>query len=268
MIDSHCHLAGEAFADDLEAVGARAAAAGVDRLLVILAAEDEAEWQRAEAVRVAVPHVRFATGVHPHQAGAFAADPAAVTALVVRRLDATPDVCAVGEIGLDYHYNLAPREAQQAVFRLQLELARARGLPVILHTRDADDDTLQALDAAGVTHGVFHCFTGDAVFAQRALATGLALSFSGIATFPAAGSIREALRLVPDDRLLVETDAPYLAPPPFRGTRNEPAHVVRVAEVAARERGVALERLDRQVTANFDRLFGGGIPRNTRRVNQ
>lgn len=258
MVDSHCHLAGEAFLPDLETVAARAAAAGVDRVLVILAADDDAEWSRVEAVRQALPSVRFAVGIHPHQAATYAANPNEAGALVARRLDAMPELCAIGEIGLDYHYDHAPRDLQQAVFRAQLALAQSRRLPVILHTREADDDTLQALGEVTLPGGVFHCFTGGPAQATRALATGFHLSFSGIATFPAATSIRDALRLVPDDRLLLETDAPYLAPPPFRGTRNEPAHVVRVAEVAARERGTGVEAVTAAVTRNFDVLFGRG----------
>jgi TatD DNase family protein len=257
MIDSHCHLAGEEFAADLEAVADRARAAGVDRLLVILAAEADAEFARVEAVRAAWPGVRFGIGVHPHHAQLFADDPERAARLARERLDATAGAVAIGEIGLDYHYDFSPREAQQAVFRAQLRLARALDLPVILHTREADDDTLGILAEEGgvLLRGVFHCFTGGRAFAERAVATGFYVSFSGIATFPAAGSIREAVRVVPADRILVETDAPYLAPPPHRGKRNEPAWVTKVAEVVARERGVAVAELAAGVTANFDRLF-------------
>ena len=163
MIDSHCHLAGEEFAADRDAVIARARSAGIDRALVILAAENDAEWAGGQEVARAWDAVRFAVGVHPHQAHVFAADPAAAAAAVATRLDASPLVCAVGEIGLDYHYDFSPRDVQQAVFRAQLALAQARHLPVVIHTREAEADTLALIveaQARGPLAGVFHCFTG------------------------------------------------------------------------------------------------------------
>jgi len=258
MIDSHCHLAGEEFVADRDAVIARARAAGIERALVILAAEDDAEWERANEVARAWTAVRFAVGVHPHQARVFTADAAAAAAAVAARLDASTLAVAVGEIGLDYHYDFSPREVQQAVFRAQLALARSRRLPVVIHTREAEADTLRLIveaQADGPLAGVFHCFTGGPEAAERALATGFFLSFAGILTFPRAVELREAVRRVPLDRLLVETDAPYLAPVPHRGTRNEPARVVETAAVVARERGLAVADVARIVADNFARLF-------------
>lgn len=255
MIDSHCHLADEAFAADLDAVIGRAREAGLTDALCILSAGDEAEAQRARNVRLRWPAVRFATGVHPHSAGDFAG-----------RVDASADVtlahaetfgaCGIGEIGLDYHYDFAPREVQQAVFARQLALARERRLPVIIHTREATDDTFAILKDSGEVRGVFHCFTGDSAMARRAVDIDFYLSFAGIVTFPKAAALREAARLVPADRLLIETDSPYLAPVPYRGKRNEPAYVARVLESLATLRGEAAADLEAAVTANFVRLFG------------
>jgi TatD DNase family protein len=263
MIDSHCHLADEAFANDLAAVVTRAREAGLTAALVILSAGDEAEAARARKVREAWPAVRFAAGVHPHSAGAFAGataaghagqpgDAAAKTAAHVTAFGA----CAVGEIGLDYHYDFAARDVQREVFAAQLALAQQLGRPVIIHTREATDDTFDILAQAGALRGVFHCFTGDAAMARRALDIGFFLSFSGILTFPKAESIREAARLVPDDRLLVETDSPYLAPVPFRGQRNEPAHVTRVVDALAALRGGTPSAMAERTSLNFTGLFG------------
>ncbi|MGD9903722.1 MAG: TatD family hydrolase [Vicinamibacterales bacterium] len=260
MIDSHCHLAGDEFLADGDAVIARARAAGLERALVILAAESEAEWARGRAVAAAWPAVRFAVGVHPHQAHLFAADPAAAAAAVARRLDDELRVQAVGEIGLDYHYDFSPPPVQHAVFAAQLALARSRHLPVVIHTREAEADTLRLIaeaQADGPLTGVFHCFTGGPAVAERALATGFFLSFAGILTFPRAVELREAVRMVPLDRLLVETDAPYLAPVPHRGTRNEPAWVTETLAAVARERGLPVAELGLIVRDNYDRLFAG-----------
>jgi len=255
MIDSHSHLADAAFETDLGDVVARAKAAGLTGALVILAAGDDAEAARARKVRDAWGAVRFATGVHPHSAGAFAGratDAAGAVVESVMRFTA----CAVGEIGLDYHYDYAPRDVQQEVFAAQLAIAKHLDRPVIIHTREATDDTFEILARAGGVRGVFHCFTGDAAMARRALDIGFHVSFSGIVTFPKADAIREAARLVPDDRLLVETDSPYLAPVPFRGKRNEPAHVARVVEALAELRGTDPARLAERTSLAFDGLFG------------
>ena len=258
MIDSHCHLADEAFAGDLDAAVARAREARLSTALCILSAGDEPEAERARRVTTAWPAVRFATGVHPHTAGPFAADPARA-ANVVRMADAECNACAIGEIGLDYHYDYAPRPVQQAVFAAQVDLARTRDLPVIIHTRDATEDTFAILrDAPGV-RGVFHCFTGDADMARRALEIGFYVSFAGIVTFPKADALREAARLIPADRLLIETDSPYLAPVPYRGKRNEPAFVARTLETLALVRGESPETLELAVDHNFERLFGSTL---------
>ena len=215
MIDSHCHLADEQFAGDLHAVVERARAAGVDGALCILDVLSQEEAVRADRVAEAWPDVAFAVGVHPHQAGAVDESTVGIdgVASVVRRaVEARSSTCAIGEIGLDYHYDFAPRETQIGVFRQQLVLARELGRPVVIHTREADDDTVDALRAegGGDVRGVFHCFTGDAAFARRALDLGFHVSFSGIVTFRNATSIREAAAIVPADRLLAETDSPYL----------------------------------------------------------
>jgi TatD DNase family protein len=256
VVDSHCHLAGSEFAGDLHDVVARARSAGVTGALVILAAEDDAEIAQAARVLGAWPECRLAVGVHPHHAHLFAADADEAARLVDRRLDALAAARAVGEIGLDYHYDFSPRDVQHRVFRAQLRLARRRGLPVVIHTREADDDTLQIIAEEGVARGVFHCFTGDAAAGRRAVATGFHVSIPGVVTFPKAGSLREAVTTIPADRLLVETDSPYLAPVPFRGKRNEPAYVAQVVAKVAESRGVGAAEIGRLVARNFAALFG------------
>ena len=257
MIDSHCHLADEAFEATLEAVIARARAAGVDGALCILDATNTAEAARSVRVAALWPAVQFAVGVHPHQAGVFADRLDEVDTHLRAAVSERPGTCAIGEIGLDYHYDFAPRDVQREVFRRQVQVASDLGHPIVIHTRDADDDTFAVLGANGgpAVSGVFHCFTGDAATAQRAVDLGFHVSFSGIVTFRTAEAIREAAALVPQDRLLVETDSPYLAPVPHRGKQNEPAWVVRVAEVVAEVRGVSLAEVQAQSTAAFDALF-------------
>jgi TatD DNase family protein len=259
MIDSHCHLAGEEFAADLGEVVARAKAAGVTGALCILAAEDDAEEASAEQVRTAWSDVRFAVGVHPHQAGVFKDDLAGVEAVVRRRVASQP-AAAIGEIGLDYHYDFSPRAVQHEVFARQVALARELRLPIVIHTREATDDTFALLreHGQGEVRGVFHCFTGDMDMARRALDLDFHLSFAGIVTFPKAGALREVAAFVPADRLLAETDAPYLAPVPHRGKRNEPAHVVRVYETLGALRGVSPGAVADTVAENFTRLVAGG----------
>ena len=257
LIDSHCHIAGPEFASDLDAVIARGQAAGVTGCLVILAADDAPELQQAASVSERWPTVRFSIGVHPHAAGTFASDPAAAATAVAHALDAQPLARGLGEIGLDYHYDFAPRDAQQAVFREQIGLARRRRLPIVIHTREAEDDTFRLLheESAGDVGGVFHCFTGDRAMARRALDLGFHVSLSGIVTFPRALELKEVARLVPLDRLLVETDSPFLAPVPHRGTRNEPAHVAQVASMVAELRGTTTEAIAEATSRNFVRLF-------------
>jgi TatD DNase family protein len=259
MIDSHCHLAGREFATDLDDAIRRARAAGLARCLVILAADEDEEFERAPVISGVWPDVKYSIGVHPHNAHKFGDSPDAAAGLTANRLDMTPSACAVGEIGLDYHYDFSPREVQQAVFRAQLRLARSRGLPVVIHTREAEEDTLRIIteESQGVLRGVFHCFSGDADAARRALATGFHVSIPGIVTFPKADALRDAARLVPDDRLLIETDSPYLAPMPYRGKRNEPAYVIETFRLVADLRGIDQAILGRQLIDNFDRLFAG-----------
>ena len=257
MIDSHFHLADEAFEGDLEAVVGRARAAGLTSGLCVLAAGDAGETARAARLAPIWPGVRFAVGVHPHQAGAFAADPTGAVEMVREAIAANPLARAVGEIGLDYHYDFSPRPVQQELFRRQVALARELDLPVVIHTREATGDTFAVLRevGGGVVRRVFHCFSGDAATAQAALDLGFAVSFAGIVTFPKAEDVREAARIVPSDRLLVETDSPYLAPVPYRGKRNEPARVVHVVEALALVRGEGAETVAAAATATFERLF-------------
>jgi TatD DNase family protein len=257
MLDSHCHIAGPEFTDDLDAVVGRAREAGLAHALVILAADDEPELAQAAAVSARWPEVRFSIGVHPHAAGKFADDPARAARDVDAAIAQQPLTRALGEIGLDYHYDFSPRDVQQLVFRAQIGLARERRLPIVIHTREAEDDTFRILaeERAGEIGGVFHCFTGDREMAKRALDAGFHISLAGIVTFPRALELREVARMVPEDRLLIETDSPFLAPVPFRGKRNEPAHVVRVAEVVAELRGTTGEAVGAAALATFRRLF-------------
>jgi TatD DNase family protein len=198
-------------------------------------------------------------GVHPHQAGEFDGREQQAAGLVQAQLATDPLSRAIGEIGLDYHYDFAPKETQHRVFRAQLRLARELDLPVIIHTREAEDDTLAILReegaGAGGLRGVLHCFTGTRRLAEQALELGLHISFAGIVTFPKATELRAVAALVPQDRLLCETDSPYLAPTPYRGKRNEPAWVVRVAEELALLRGVPAAALQAQIASNFSGLF-------------
>jgi TatD DNase family protein len=257
LVDSHCHIAGPEFAGDLDAVVARARAAGVAYAFVILAADDEPELQQASAVTATWDDVRYSIGIHPHAAGKFAADPKQAAAQVRGAIGAQPLARAVGEIGLDYHYDFAPRDAQQAVFREQIRLARELRLPLVIHSREAEDDTFAILaeEQASDVGGVFHCFTGDRDMARRVLDIGFHLSLAGIVTFPRALELKEVAKMVPSERLLIETDSPFLAPVPYRGGRNEPAHVSRVAEVVGELRGTTADDIGALALANFRRLF-------------
>ena len=257
MIDSHCHLADAAFATDLEGVVQRAQEAGVRAALCILSAGDDEEATAASRVRALWPAVRFSAGVHPHNASQFAGQTAGV-ADVVRASLTAHEAKAIGEIGLDYHYDFSPRDTQREVFAAQVALANEVGLPVIIHTREAAEDTFDVLQSVGkdVVRGVFHCFTGDRAMARRALDIGFFVSLAGIVSFPRAEELREVVRILPADRLLIETDSPYLAPTPYRGKRNEPAYVTRVAEVIAGVRGISADEVGALVTRNFAALFG------------
>lgn len=257
MIDSHCHLADDAFVQDLEAVIRRAQDAGLTHALCILAAENRTEAERARTLAGIWPGLRFGIGVHPHQAAQFAGREPEVAEIVRTAIKAQPGARGLGEIGLDYHYDFAPKPVQQAVFRTQVRLARELDLPIIIHTREAEDDTLAILreESEGRVRGVLHCFTGTRRLAEDALELGMHISFAGIVTFPKAGNLREIAAVVPADRLLCETDSPYLAPTPYRGKRNEPAWVVRVAEELAAARREPVEELRNRIDGSFAALF-------------
>jgi TatD DNase family protein len=255
IVDAHCHLADAVFAGDLAAVVGRAEDAGVTTALCIVSADEPEEVGRAVLVRAAWPAVRFADGVHPHRAAAGGS--AAEAAAAARRVAAAIQAVAVGEIGLDYHYDFSPRAIQRDVFAAQVELAGSLDLPIVIHTREAIDDTLAVLRRASPpVRGVMHCFTGTVQEARSALDLGLYISLAGIVTFPKAELLREVARFVPEDRLLVETDAPFLAPVPYRGRRNEPAWVVETARVLAETRGVARDGLVAAIQRNFAALTG------------
>ena len=255
LIDTHCHLAGDEFAEDLDAVIARAQEAGLVRAICILDAANRVEVDRAAGLAQRWAALQFATGVHPHHAAQVPLS--SLGHVVGDALDRTGAV-ALGEVGLDYHYDFAPREVQRDVFAAQVALAVGRDLPLVIHTREADEDTLAVIDAAGGgrARGVFHCFTGDQALADAALARGFHVSFSGIVTFPRAESLREVASRLPADRWLVETDSPYLSPAPQRGGRNEPARVGRVLETVARVRGLPVEVAAAQAMANAVAVFG------------
>ncbi len=243
--------------DDLDDVIGRATAAGLTHALVILAADDPPEIEQADSVASRWAGVRFSIGVHPHAAVKFTAEPEAAARAVAAAMDAQPLTRGLGEIGLDYHYDFSPRDVQQAVFRSQVAVARTRRLPIVIHTREADDDTFGILtdERASEVPVVLHCFTGDRETARRALDAGYYLSLAGIVTFPRALELKEVARLVPLDRLLIETDSPFLAPVPHRGKRNEPAHVARVAEVIGELKGVTRDDVATATTENFVRIF-------------
>lgn len=262
MIDSHCHLAGEEFVADLPDVVARAQAAGVTRAVVILSATDAAEIERAAAVTAAWPAVQFACGVHPHEAGKFAADPEGAAEHVRALVAPRASIRLMGEIGLDYHYDFAPRDIQRRVFRAQIGVARALGMPVVIHTREAWTDTMTILreERAAELGVIFHCFTGSEDEGREALDAGCCLSFSGIATFPKAENIRAAARLTPPDRLLTETDSPFLAPVPHRGKRNEPAFVADVTRALAAARGEPVEVTAAAAASTLDALLARRVP--------
>jgi TatD DNase family protein len=260
VIDSHCHIAGPEFIADLTDVINRAKSAGVARALVILAADDEPEIAQAAKLAARWPSVRFSVGIHPHAAGKFATNPAEAATTTNAVIDSQPLTRGLGEIGLDYHYDFAPRDVQQEVFRQQIRLAKQRQLPIVIHTREAEDDTFRILveEDAHEVGGVFHCFTGDRAMAQRVLDLGFHLSLAGIVTFQRATELKEVAKMVPLERLLIETDSPFLAPVPHRGKRNEPANVVYVAETIASLRGVDTTTIGEAARVNFARLFQPG----------
>lgn len=251
LVDSHCHLDDERFTPDIADVLDRARAAGVTEILAVGTGEGPPKLDSAIRFAEHYEWVHATVGVHPHDASKVT--DASVPAL--RELLHHAKVVALGEIGLDYHYNFSPPEAQREVFWAQLKLAEELGKPVIIHTREAWADTVSLIrECSPEAGGVFHCFSGGPAEAREALDLGFHLGFGGVITFPKAEKIRAAARLTPLDRLLVETDAPYLAPVPHRGKRNEPAFVVetvkRLAEVVERPPELVAE----QTTANFERL--------------
>jgi TatD DNase family protein len=260
MIDTHCHLAGEEFAADLADVVSRARAAGVTQAICILASDDGEELARADVVRRTWDGVRFSTGIHPHAAGKYAGAAASAAAATSAAIDGQSGVCAIGEIGLDYHYDFAPKDVQAEIFAGQIALAVERDLPVVIHSRDAMADTIAALKDAGQgrARGVIHCFTGSADEARMALDIGFYVSFAGILTFPRAQSLRDAAAIVPLDRVLVETDAPFLAPVPHRGKRNEPAWVTETLAALAAVKNVSVDAAAGAVVENAARLFASG----------
>ena len=252
LVDSHCHIDMPDFDADRGEVVARAREAGVAEMLVVGEVDESAGLERALRVAEGLG-LPVTGGVHPHQAK-LATD---ATYDEIRGLARERRVVAIGEVGLDFHYDYSPRDTQREVFRRQVRLARDVGLPLVVHTREADDETAALLEAEGAREagGVIHCFTGGPELARRALALGFYISFSGIMTFPRAEVIQAVARDVPEDRLLVETDAPFLAPPPHRGKRNEPAFVVEVARKLAALRGVTLEQVGLAALRNYATLF-------------
>ena len=251
FIDSHAHLADPAFAGDRDEVISRAREAGATAIVCI--GESLATAKVASEIAADNPEFVFATaGVHPHDAAEF------VAARDLPKLRAAlRDAVAVGECGLDYHYDNSPRDAQRAVFSAQVQLAHEIGKPLIVHTRDAEDDTRGFIREARTADviGVLHCYTGSLSLAEFALDAGWYVSFSGIITFK-KWTDEDLLRLIPRDRLLVESDSPYLAPVPFRGKRNEPAWVVNTIERLARARDVDAAQLGAETATNAERLFG------------
>lgn len=249
LFDTHCHLTDAAFRDDREAVLVRARDAGVTRLVTIASTLDDAAAARALAR--SVEGVWCTAGVHPHEAGNA---PAGAVALL-REAAAHPEVVALGETGLDYHYDFAPRPVQRRLFDAHLELAAETGLPVVVHAREADADVAAALAGAPAgALGVLHCFTGGALAFARAMERGWYVSFTGVVSFRSFAAA-DLLRQVPADRILLETDAPYLAPVPFRGKRNEPAHLPRVAAAVAGHLGEDPEAVAARTTANALRFY-------------
>jgi TatD DNase family protein len=256
-VDSHCHIDMPQFDADREAVVARAREAGIDTMLIVGGVDAENGHRRALKVADTLGFPASA-GVHPHEAR-LATD---ATYDELRGFAQDGRIVAIGEIGLDFHYDHSPRDVQREVFRRQVRLAREVALPLVVHTREADEETSALLEdeKADETGGVIHCFTGGPELARRALALGFYISFSGIMTFPRAEGIQQVARSVPEDRLLVETDAPFLAPPPHRGKRNEPAFVVEVARKLAALRGVTLEDVGRAALRNYGTLFRRALP--------
>ncbi len=257
LVDSHCHLDFPDFASELDAVVGRARAAGVGRMVTISTRVKQQDTLRGIAERF--DDVFCSVGTHPHHAD----EEPDVSPDDLVRLTEHPKVVAIGEAGLDYHYDNAPRDAQERGFRTHIAAARATGLPLVIHAREADDDVARILEEEtekGVFPAVLHCFTGGRGLAMRAVALGHYVSFTGILTFKKSQPLRDIAAELPADRILVETDAPYLAPNPHRGKRNEPSFVTETARTLAGVRGVSTDKIARQTTDNFFRLFSK-VPR-------
>jgi len=258
IVDSHCHLDFPDFDADRDALVARAKAAGVEKMVTISTRVSKFPQLRAIAKRY--DEVCCSIGTHPHNA----ADEPDLTTEDLVAIAADPKVVAIGEAGLDYHYDNAPRQAQRASFLRHIEAARVTQLPLVIHARDADEDIAAILadeTARGAFPAILHCFSSSRELALRGIELGMHVSFSGIVTFKRSDSLRALAAELPLDRLLVETDAPYLAPVPHRGHRNEPAYVVEIAKVLAEARGMPLDDLAAATTDNFYRLFNK-IPRD------
>jgi TatD DNase family protein len=257
LVDSHCHLDFPELAGEREAVLQRAAAAGVGTLVTICT--KLTEFPRVAAIAEAHPAIWCSVGIHPHEA---AHQPEATTAALLERAR-HPRVVGIGETGLDFHYDHSPRDRQAEVFRAHIAAASAAGLPLIVHSREADRETAEMLAEgapAGPLTGVIHCFSSGPYLAEKALELGFYISLSGILTFRNAKELQGIARELPADRMLVETDAPFLAPVPHRGKRNEPAFVADTARFLAELRGETPETIARQTTENFFRLFGRARP--------
>ena len=252
IIDSHCHLDFPDFAPERDAVVARARAAGLARIITISTRVDK--YEQVRAVAEAYDDVFFTVGTHPHEAH----QEPEVAAEHIVELAGHAKCVGIGEAGLDYHYDRAPRDVAARVFRTHIAAARIAGLPLVIHTRDADEDTAAILVdemGKGDFKALLHCFTAGEALAATALELGLSISFSGVLTFKKSDALRAIAARVPADRLLVETDAPFLAPAPHRGKRNEPAFVTHTARVLAEARGVSYEEICATTTANVLRLF-------------
>lgn len=253
MIDSHCHVDDNAFDADRADVIARARAAGVTHLLAIGSGDGPPDLEAGIRLAEQYPEFLATVGVHPHKASAADAETFSRLPALCRH----PKVVGFGEIGLEYHYDFVPRDVQQDVFVRQMEIAREARLPIVIHARDAWDDCFTLIEQHWDRDlgGVFHCFSGGPDEMRRTVELGFHLGFGGVITYPKATEVQEAARLAPADRLLLETDCPYLAPVPFRGKRNEPAHLAHTAARLAELRGVNLAGIDQLTTANFQRLF-------------
>jgi TatD DNase family protein len=252
LVDSHCHLDFPDFADDLDAIVARATAAGIGRLVTISTRVRRLGALLTIAERF--PNVYCSVGTHPHHAD----EEDGISPDELIELTQHPRVVALGEAGLDYFYQHGSPQAQERGFRAHIAAARATGLPLVIHTRDADNDCGRILEdemAKGSFRAVLHCYTGGRELAMKAISLGLSISFTGILTFKKSQILRDLAAELPADRIMVETDAPYLAPGKFRGKRNEPSYVVEIAKVLAETRGVSFEEISRQTTENFFRLF-------------